>query len=111
MACTWISSEEVREASGRPTEEGETPWGGFYLELCTDAANEQCFRWREMNGYVDDATVPPSATVRLATIEYAKREFWAGVNGDSSAGFDGGAPLPSLANIRRNLGLRRSAAA
>lgn len=107
MACTWISAEEVREALGRPTESGETAWGGYVLELATAAANEYAFDGRAAEGLTDDAVVCPSARVRMGTVMYAVRLYSQSANGESSTGFDGGTPLPSLSAIRSNLGLSR----
>jgi len=109
MACTWITSEEVREALGRPTETGETAWGGYVLEVATQAANDFAFDQRAAEGITDDAVVCPSARVRLGTVMYAVRVFQQSAsNSDvSTIGFDGGGALPSMGAIRANLGLRR----
>lgn len=105
--ATWITSEEVRNALGRPTETGETDWGGYPLELATAAANDYAFEQRAAEGWTDDEVVCPSARVRLGTVMYAVRVYSQMANGESSTGFDGGTPLPSLAAIRTNLGLSR----
>jgi len=108
MACTWITSEEVREALGRPTETGETAWGGYVLEVATQAANDFAFDQRAAEGITDDAVVCPSARVRLGTVMYAVRVFQQSASaGDVAVGFDGTSPLPSMGAIRANLGLRR----
>lgn len=106
MACVWIVSEEVREALGRPTEEGETAWGGQFLELVTQAANDYAFEQRAAEGWDDDPVVCPSARVRLGTVMYAVREFVTS-GGDTGLGFEGGTAPPSLASIRSKLGLSR----
>lgn len=108
MACTWISSEEVREALGRPSEEGETAWGGYTLELATATANEYAFDGRAAEGQTDDPVVCPSARVRLGTVMYAVRVYQQMASGDVAVGFDGSSPLPSLSAIRSNIGLHRS---
>lgn len=107
MAATWITSEEVREALGRPIEDGETDWGGYMLELATSAANEYAFAGRAAEGWDDDPVVCPSARVRLGAVMYAVRVFQQSASGDVAVGFDGSSPLPSLSVIRSNLGLAR----
>lgn len=107
MACTWITSEELREALGRPTEEGETAWGGYLLEVATAEANEFAFDERAAAGKTDDPVVCPSARVRMGTLMYGVRSYSQAANGEASVGFDGGSPLPSLTAIRTKLGLPR----
>jgi len=107
--CTWIVAADVLSWLGIDV---ATANDTAYVEACTDAANAWAYKARKMGGYqAESLSTVPSSAVKLGTILYAGTLYRERGSVDSFASFSElGAPAPigSMGQIMRLLGIRRS---
>lgn len=108
QTCTWIQSSDVLAWLGiSPATANDTTFVG----ACTDAANAFAFRRRKEAGYFDSLTTVPGADVKLGTIMIAGQYYRERGAVDSFASFSDmtvTAPVGSMAQVNRLLGVNRS---
>ena len=109
QTCTWISSSDVLAWLGISV---ATANDTTFVGVCTDAANAWAYKARKMAGYqAESLSTAPSSAVKLGTIMYAGALYRERGSVDSFASFgELGAPAPvgSMGQIMRLLGIRRS---
>lgn len=107
--CTWILAADVLSWLGIPV---ATANDTTFVGVCTDAANAWAYKARKMAGYqAESLSTAPSSAVKLGTIMYAGALYRERGSVDSFASFgELGAPAPvgSMGQIMRLLGIRRS---
>jgi hypothetical protein len=109
QTCTWIVANDVLSWLGISV---ATANDTTFVGVCTDAANAWAYKARQMAGYqAESLTTAPSSAVKLGTIMYAGALYRERGSVDSFASFgELGAPAPigSMGQIMRLLGIRRS---
>jgi len=107
--CTWILAADVLSWLGISV---ATANDTTFVGVCTDAANAWAYKARKMAGYqAESLSTAPSSAVKLGTIMYAGALYRERGSVDSFASFgELGAPAPvgSMGQIMRLLGIRRS---
>jgi hypothetical protein len=107
--CTWILAADVLSWLGISV---ATANDTTFVGVCTDAANAWAYKARKMAGYQGESlSTVPSSAVKLGTIMYAGALYRERGSVDSFASFgELGAPAPvgSMGQIMRLLGIRRS---
>ena len=107
--CTWIVAADVLSWLGISV---ATANDTTFVGVCTDAANAWAYKARKMAGYqAESLSTAPSSAVKLGTIMYAGALYRERGSVDSFASFgELGAPAPvgSMGQIMRLLGIRRS---
>lgn len=107
--CTWILAADVLSWLGISV---ATANDTAFVGVCTDAANAWAYKARKMAGYqAESLSTAPSSAVKLGTIMYAGALYRERGSVDSFASFgELGAPAPvgSMGQIMRLLGIRRS---
>lgn len=107
--CTWIVANDVLSWLGISV---ATANDTTFVGVCTDAANAWAYKARKMAGYqAESLSTAPSSAVKLGTIMYAGALYRERGSVDSFASFgELGAPAPvgSMGQIMRLLGIRRS---
>lgn len=107
MAVAWVTAQDVIDARGiDPATDADEE----FLTLATASANEEAFRYRERYGYADNMSAAPDDAVKFGTLLLAERNYRMAGGRDEVAGFDsmgGVSTLPSLAEIKRKLGVAR----
>lgn len=107
--CTWILAADVLSWLGISV---ATANDTAFVGVCTDAANAWAYKARKMAGYQGESlSTVPSSAVKLGTIMYAGALYRERGSVDSFASFgELGAPAPvgSMGQIMRLLGIRRS---
>jgi len=107
-SVTWITSTDVELFVGAveaDTDEAD------YLDLCTAAANDWCYRRRETAGYSDNPSLVPGAAPKQGTILYAGSLFRQKGSLDNFQSFEAmptPAPVGSMGEIMRLLGIGRA---
>jgi hypothetical protein len=109
QTCTWIVANDVLSWLGISV---ATANDTAFVTVCTDAANAWAYKARVMAGYqAESLSTAPSSAVKLGTIMYAGALYRERGSVDSFASFgELGAPAPvgSMGQIMRLLGIRRS---
>lgn len=109
-AVTWIDTQDVEIFIGieLASEADED-----YLASVTAGANEWAYRRRYAAGYDDHPANVPSASVKAGTVMYAGLLYRERGSADVYASFDqmGSAPIGSLVQVMRLLGINRAAVA
>lgn len=107
--CTWILAADVLSWLGISV---ATANDTTFVGVCTDAANAWAYKARKMAGYqAESLSTAPSSAVKLGTVMYAGALYRERGSVDSFASFgELGAPAPvgSMGQIMRLLGIRRS---
>lgn len=107
--CTWILAADVLSWLGISV---ATANDTAFVGVCTDAANAWAYKARKMAGYqAESLSTAPSSAVKLGTIMMAGALYRERGSVDSFASFgELGAPAPvgSMGQIMRLLGIRRS---
>lgn len=107
--CSWIVAADVLSWLGISV---ATANDTTFVGVCTDAANAWAYKARKSAGYQGESlTTAPSSAVKLGTIMYAGALYRERGSVDSFASFgELGAPAPvgSMGQIMRLLGIRRS---
>lgn len=107
--CTWILAADVLSWLGISV---ATANDTTFVGVCTDAANAWAYKARKMAGYqAESLSTAPSSAVKLGTIMMAGALYRERGSVDSFASFgELGAPAPvgSMGQIMRLLGIRRS---
>lgn len=107
--CSWIVAADVLSWLGISV---ATANDTTFVGVCTDAANAWAYKARKMAGYqAESLSTAPSSAVKLGTIMYAGALYRERGSVDSFASFgELGAPAPvgSMGQIMRLLGIRRS---
>ena len=107
--CTWIIAADVLSWLGISV---ATANDTAFVGVCTDAANAWAYKARKMAGYQGESlSTVPSSAVKLGTTMYAAALYRERGSVDSFASFgELGAPAPvgSMGQIMRLLGIRRS---
>ena len=107
--CTWILAADVLSWLGISV---ATANDTAFVGVCTDAANAWAYKARKMAGYqAESLSTAPSSAVKLGTVMYAGALYRERGSVDSFASFgELGAPAPigSMGQIMRLLGIRRS---
>jgi len=107
--CTWILAADVTSWLGISV---ATANDTTFVGVCTDAANAWAYKARKMAGYqAESLSTAPSSAAKLGTIMYAGALYRERGSVDSFASFgELGAPAPvgSMGQIMRLLGIRRS---
>lgn len=107
--CTWILAADVLSWLGISV---ATANDTAFVGVCTDAANAWAYKARKMAGYqAESLSTAPSSAVKLGTVMYAGALYRERGSVDSFASFNElGAPAPvgSMGQIMRLLGIRRS---
>jgi hypothetical protein len=107
--CTWILAADVTSWLGISV---ATANDTAFVGVCTDAANAWAYKARKMAGYqAESLSTAPSSAAKLGTIMYAGALYRERGSVDSFASFgELGAPAPvgSMGQIMRLLGIRRS---
>lgn len=107
--CTWILAADVLSWLGISV---ATANDTAFVGVCTDAANVWAYKARKMAGYqAESLSTAPSSAVKLGTVMYAGALYRERGSVDSFASFgELGAPAPigSMGQIMRLLGIRRS---
>lgn len=110
IAVTWIDTADVEVFIGieLASEADED-----YLVSVTAGANEWAYRRRYAAGYDDHPANVPSASVKAGTVMYAGLLYRERGSADVYASFDqmGSAPIGSLIQVMRLLGINRGAVA
>jgi hypothetical protein len=109
-AVTWIDEEAVEWFIGIELASGADE---DYLASVTSGANEWSYRRRYAAGYDDHPANVPSASVKAGTVMYAGLLYRERGSADVYASFDqmGSAPIGSLVQVMRLLGINRGAIA
>lgn len=107
--CSWIVAADVLSWLGISV---ATANDTTFVGVCTDAANAWAYKARKMAGYqAESLSTAPSSAVKLGTIMMAGALYRERGSVDSFASFgELGAPAPvgSMGQIMRLLGIRRS---
>lgn len=107
--CTWIVAADVLSWLGISV---ATANDTTFVGVCTDAANAWAYKARKMAGYqAESLTTVPSSAVKLGTIMYAAALYRERGSVDSFASFQDmaiTAPIGTMGQIMRLLGIRRS---
>jgi hypothetical protein len=106
--CTWITSSDVLSWLGISV---ATANDTTFVGVCTDAANAWAYTARRNAGYFDSLTTAPNSAAKLATVMYAGSLYRERGSVDSFASFGDmatAAPIGSMGQIMRLLGVRRS---
>lgn len=107
--CTWIVAADVTSWLGISV---ATANDTAFVQVCTDAGNAWAYKARKMAGYqAESLSTAPSSAVKLGTIMYAGALYRERGSVDSFASFGelgGPAPVGSMGQIMRLLGIRRS---
>lgn len=106
----WITAEDVETFIGlEPATEADED----YLISVTAAAQEWAYKRRYSAGYDDNPNAVPSASVKAGAVLMAGLLYRERGSADSYASFDqmGGAPMGSLIQVLRLLGINRGAIA
>ena len=107
--CTWILAADVLSWLGISV---ATANDTAFVGVCTDAANAWAYKARKMAGYqAESLSTAPSSAAKLATVMMAGTLYRERGSVDSFASFgELGAPAPvgSMGQIMRLLGIRRS---
>ena len=107
--CTWILAADVLSWLGISV---ATANDTAFVGVCTDAANAWAYKARKMAGYqAESLSTAPSSAAKLGTVMYAGALYRERGSVDSFASFgELGAPAPigSMGQIMRLLGIRRS---
>jgi hypothetical protein len=109
QTCTWIVANDVLSWLGISV---ATANDTTFVGVCTDAANAWAYKARQMAGYqAESLSTAPSSAVKLGTTMLAGVYYRERGSVDSFASFgELGAPAPigSMGQIMRLLGIRRS---
>jgi hypothetical protein len=104
---TWIDADDVEVWLGfAPATANDVS----YLEECTNAANDWCYRRRHNAGYNDNPTVAPSRDVKQGTVMYAGALYRERGSVDGFQSFESMTPAPltfSMGRILQLLGCNR----
>jgi len=107
--CTWIVAADVLSWLGISV---ATANDTTFVGVCTDAANAWAYKARKMAGYQGESlSTVPSSAVKLGTIMYAAALYRERGSIDSYASFQDmavTAPMGTMGQIMRLLGIRRS---
>lgn len=107
--CSWIVAADVLSWLGISV---ATANDTTFVGVCTDAANAWAYKARKMAGYQGESlSTAPSSAVKLGTTMYAAALYRERGSIDSYASFGDmavTAPVGSMGQIMRLLGIRRS---
>ena len=106
--CTWIVAADVLSWLGISV---ATANDTTFVGVCTDAANAWAYTARRNAGYFDSLTTAPNSATKLGTVMYAGSLYRERGSVDSFASFGDmatAAPIGSMGQIMRLLGVRRS---
>lgn len=107
--CSWIVAADVLSWLGISV---ATANDTTFVGVCTDAANAWAYKARKMAGYQGESlSTAPSSAVKLGTTMYAAALYRERGSVDSYASFGDmavTAPVGSMGQIMRLLGIRRS---
>ena len=108
QTCTWITNQNVLDFLGIST---ATANDTAFVTACTAASNSWGFRKRVEAGYHDGLTNSPNSAATLGLTMYAASLYRQRGSVDSFQSFEAmgtGAPIGSMGEIMRLLGVNRS---